>query len=87
MASGAISSWQIEGEKVEAVIDFIFSSSKITADSDCCHEIERCSLRGRKGMTNLDSIFKSRDTTLLTKVCVVNAMVFPVVMYRCGVGL
>ena len=84
MASGPITSWEIDGE---TVANFIFWGSKITADSDCCHEIERCSLRGRKGMTNLDSIFKSRDTTLLTKVCVVNAMVFPVVMYRCGVGL
>jgi len=67
MASGAISSWQIEGGKVEAVTDFIFLSSKITADSDCCHEIERRSLLGRKAMTNLESIFKSRDITLLTK--------------------
>ena len=77
MASGPITSWQIDGETVETVSDFI------TADGDCSHEIKRCLLLGRKVMTNLDSIFKSRDITLLTKVCLVKAMVFPVVMYGC----
>ena len=76
-------SWEIDGEKVETVSDFIFWGSKITADGDCSHEIKRHLLLGRKVMTNLDSIFKSRDITLLTKVCLVKAMVFPVVMYGC----
>ena len=83
MASGPITSWQIDGETVETVSDFIFWSSKITADGDCSHEIKRRLLLGRKVMTNLDSIFKSRDITLPTKVCLVKAMVFPVVMYGC----
>ena len=82
MASGSISPWQIEGKIVETVTDFIFGGSKIAADSDCSHEITRCLLFGRRVMTNLDSILKSKDITLLTKVCVVKAMVFPVVM--CG---
>ena len=81
MASGPITSWQINGETVETVADFIFLGSKITADGDCSHEIKRCLLLGKKVMTNLDSIFKSRDITLSTKVCLVKAMVFPVVMY------
>ena len=80
MASGPINSWEIDGETVS---DFIFGGSKITADGDCRHEIKRCLLLGRKVMTNLDSIFKSRDITLTTKVCLVKAMVFPVVMYGC----
>ena len=83
MASGPITSWQIDGETVETVTDFIFWGSKITADRDCSHEIKRCLLLGRKVMTNLDSIFKSRDIILPTKVHVVIAMVFPVVMYGC----
>ena len=83
MASGPITSWEIDEETVETVSDFILGGSKITADSDCSHEIKRCLLLGRKIMTNLDSIFKSRDITLLTKVCLVKAMVFPVVMYGC----
>ena len=83
MASGPISSWQIDGETVEIVADFILGGSKIIADGDCSHEIKRCLLPGRKVMTNLDSIFKSRDITLPTKVCPVKAMVFPVVMYGC----
>ena len=83
MASGPITSWEIDGETVETVPDFILWGSKITADGDCSHEIKRCLLLGRKVMTNLDSIFKSRDITLSTKVCLVTAMVFPVVMYRC----
>ena len=83
MASGPITSWQIDGETVETVSDFIFGGSKITADVDCSHEIKRCLLLGRKFMTNLDSIFKSRDVTLPTKVSLVKAMVFPVVMYGC----
>ena len=83
MASGPSTSWEIDGETVETVSDFIFLGSKITADVDCSHEIKRCLLLGRKVMTNLDSIFKSRDMTLLTKVCLVKAMVFPVVMYGC----
>ena len=83
MASGPITSWQIDGETMETVSDFIFWGSKITADGDCSHEIERCLLLGRKVMTNLDSILKSRDMTLPTKVCLVKAMVFPVVMYGC----
>ena len=81
MASGPIISWQIDGETVETVTDFIFLVSKITADGGCSHEIKRCLLLGRKAMTNLDSIFKSRDITLLSKVRLVKAMVFPVVMY------
>ena len=80
MASDPITSWQIEGEKVETVTDFIFLGSKITADGDCSHEIKRCLFLGRKAMTNLNSILKSRDITLLTKMCTVKAMVFPVVM-------
>ena len=80
MASGPITSWEIDGETVS---DFILGGSKITADGDCCHEIKRCLLLGRKVMTNLDSILKSRDVTLLTKVRLVKAMVFPVVMYGC----
>ena len=83
MASGPITSCQIDGEAVETVADFIFLGSKITADGDCSHEIKRRLLLGRKVMTNLDSIFKSRDITLPTKVCLVKAMVFPVVMYGC----
>ena len=83
MASGPITSWQIEGERGEAVTDFIFLGFKITADSDCSHEIQRHLLLGKKAMTNLDSILKSRDITLLTKVHVVKDMVFLVVMYRC----
>ena len=83
MASGPITSWEIDGETVETVSHFIFLSSKITADDDCSHEIKRCLLLGRKGMTNLDSIFKSRDITLPTKVRLVKAVVFPVVMYGC----
>ena len=83
MASGPITSWQIDGETVEAVRDFIFLGSKITADGDCSHVIKRRLLLGRKVMTNLDSIFKSRDIILSTKVCLVKAMVFPVVMYGC----
>ena len=83
MASGPITSWQIDGETVETVADLIFGCSKITADGDCSHEIKRCLLLGRKAMTNLDNILKSRDITLPTKVRLVKAMVFPVVMYRC----
>ena len=83
MASGPITSWQIDGEMVETVADFIFGGSKITADGDCSHEIKRRLLLGRKVMTNLDSILKSRDITLSTKVSLVKAMVFPVVMYGC----
>ena len=83
MASGAITSWQIEGEKVETVTDFIFLGSKITVDDDYSHEIKRHLLLGRKAMTNLDSILKSRDITLPTKGCLVKAMVFSVVMYGC----
>ena len=83
MASGPITSWQIDGETVETVSDFIFLGSKITADGDCSHESKRRLLLGRKVMTNLDSIFKSRDITLPTKVRLVKAMVFPVVMYGC----
>ena len=83
MASGPITSWEIDGETVEAVSDFIFGGSKITADGACSHEIKRCLLLGRKVMTNLDSIVKSRDITLPTKVHIVKAMVFPVVMYGC----
>ena len=83
MASGPIASWEIDGETVETVSHFIFWDSKITADGDCSHEIKRCLLLGRKVMTNLDSIFKSRDITLPTKVRLLKAMVFPVVMYGC----
>ena len=83
MASCLLTSWQIDGETMEIVIDFIFLDSKITADSDCSHESKRCLLLGRKVMTNLDSILKIRDITLLTKVHLVEAVVFPVVMYRC----
>ena len=83
MASGPITSWEIDGETVETVSDFIFLGSKITADGDCSHEIKRCLLLGRKAMTNLDRILKSRDISLPTKVCLVKAMVFPVVMYGC----
>ena len=82
MASGPITSWQTEGKKVEAVTDFIFLGSKVTADGDCSHEIERHLFLGRKAMTNLDSVLKSRDITLPTKVCIVKSMLFPVVMYR-----
>ena len=83
MASSPITSWQIDGETVETAADFIFWGSKITADGDCSHEIKRCLLLGRKVMTNLDSMLKNRDITLSTKVCLVKAMVFPVVMYGC----
>ena len=83
MASGPITSWEIDGETVETVADFIFGGSKITADGDCSHEIKRHLLLGRKVMTNLDSILKSRDIALPAKVCLVKAMVFPVVMYKC----
>ena len=83
MASGPITSWEIDGETVATVSDFILGGSKITADGDCSHEIKRCLLLGRKVMTNLDRIFKSRDITLPTKMCLVKAMVFPVVMYGC----
>ena len=83
MASGPITSWQIDGEAVETVSDFILGGSKITADGNCSHEIKRRLLLGRKAMTSLDSIFKSRDITLPTKVCQVKAMIFPVVMYGC----
>ena len=84
MASSPFTSWQIDGETVEMVTDFIFRGSKITADGDCSHEIKRRLLFRRKAMTNLDSILKSRDTTLPKKVCLVKAMAFPVVMYECG---
>ena len=83
MASGPITSWEIDGETVETVSDFILGGSKITADGDCSHENKRCLLLERKVMTNLDSILKSRDFTLPTKVCIDKAMVFPVVMYGC----
>ena len=83
MASGPITSWQIDGETVETVADFIFLGSRISEDSDCSHEIKRCLLLGRKVMTNLDSVLKSRDITLSNKVCLVKSMVFPVVMYGC----
>ena len=86
MASGPIASWQIDGETVETVLDFIFLGSKITADGDCSHEIKRRSLLGSKVMTNLDSIFKSRDITLPTEVHLVKATVFPVVIYGCEIG-
>ena len=84
MASGPITSWQIDGEIMEAVSDFIFLGSKITADGDCNHKIKINLLLGRKVMTNLDSVLKSRDITLPTKIYIVKAMVFPVVMYECG---
>ena len=87
MASGPITSWQIDGETMETMADFIFLGSKITADGDYSHEIKRCLLLGRKVMTNPDSILKSRDITLLTKVCLVKAMVFPGVMYGVRVVL
>ena len=83
MASGPITSWETDGETVETMSDFVFLGSQITADVDCSHEIKRCLLLGRKVMTNLDSIYKSRDITLPTKVRLVKAMVFPVVMYGC----
>ena len=83
MASGPITSWEIDGETVETVTKFISGGSKITVDGDCSNEIKRCLLLGRKVMTNLDSTLKSRDVTLPTKVCLVKAMVFPVVMYGC----
>ena len=83
MASGPITSWQIDGEAIETARDFIFLGSKITMDGDCSHEIKRCLLHGRKAMTNIDSVLKSRDITLLTRVNLVKAMVFPVVMYGC----
>ena len=86
MASGPITSWQIDGETMETVTDCIFLGSKINADGDCNHEIKRHLLLGRKAMTNLDSILKSRDVTLLTKVCIVRAVVFPMVMYGCESG-
>ena len=85
MASGPITSRQIDGEIVETMVDFIFLGSKISVDGDCSNEIKRCLLLGRKVMTNLDSIFRSRDFTLPTKVCLVNAMLFPVVMYGCDI--
>ena len=84
MASGLITSWQIDGETMETVTDFIFLGSRITADGDCSHEIKRHLLLGRKVMANLHSILKNRDNTLLAKVCLVKAVVFPVVVYRCG---
>ena len=84
MASGPITSWQIDGEKMERVTDFIFLGSKITADGDCSHRIKICLLLRRKVMTNLESILKSRDITLPNKVCLIKAMVFPVVMYGCA---
>ena len=88
MASGPITSWEIDGETVETVSDFICGGgSKITADGDCSHEIKRCLLLGRKVMTNLDSILKNRDITLWTKVCLIKAMVFPVIIYGCKSGL
>ena len=83
MASGPMTSWQIEGEKEEAVTDFLFLGSKITADGDCSHKIKRCLLLGRKAMTNLDSILKSRDITLPTKVHIVKAVVSPIILYGC----
>ena len=87
MASGTITSWQVDGETMETVTDFILGGSTITADGDCSHEIKRCLLLGRKPMTNLDKILKSRDITLPTKVRLVKAMVLPVVMYGCEMGL
>ena len=87
MASGPITSWEIDGETVETVSDFIFGGSKITADGDCSHEIKRRLLLGTNVMTNLDSIFKNRDLTLTTKFCLFKAMVFPVVMYGCEIWM
>ena len=87
MASGPITSWKIDGETVETVANFIFLGSQITADGDCIHEIKRHLLLGRKAMTNLGSILKSKDITLPTEVCLVKAMAFPVVMYGCASGL
>ena len=84
--NNTITSWEIDGETVETVSDFIFGGSKFTADDDCSHEVKRCLLLGRKVITNLDSILKSRDITLLTKVCLVKAMVFPVVIYGVRIG-
>ena len=84
MASGPITSWEIDGDTMEIVTDFIFLGSKITVDGDCSHEIKRCLLLGRKTMTNIDSLLKSRDITLPTKICLVKAVVCPVVMYECG---
>ena len=86
MASGPITSWQIDGEKMETVADFIFLGSKITADGDCSYAIKRCLLLGKKAMPNLDSVLKNSDITLPTKIHIVQAMVFPVIMYRCGSG-
>ena len=83
MASGPITSWQIDEEKLKTVTDFIFLGSKITADCDCSHKVKKCLLLGRKAMTNLDSVLKSRDITLLTKVHTVKTMIFPVVVYEC----
>ena len=83
MAASPITSWQIDGETIKRVTDFIFLDSKNTADGDCSHEIKRRLLLGRKAMTNLDGVLKSRDITLLTKICIVKAMVFPVIMYGC----
>ena len=83
MVYGPITSWQIEGETMETVADFILGGSKVTEDGDCSHEIGRCLLLGGKAIINLDSILKSRDITLLTKVCLIKAMVFPVIMYEC----
>ena len=85
MVSGPITLWQTEEEKVETVTDFVFLGSKITADGDCSHKIKRCLLLGRRAMTNLDSVLKSRDITLLTKVHIVKTMVFPVVIYGCRI--
>ena len=85
IASGPITSWQIDGETMETVRDFIFGGSTITADGDCSHEIKKCLLLGRKAMPNLNSIFKSRDITLPAKVCIVTAMVFPIMMYGCEI--
>ena len=85
MASGPITSWQIDGETVETVTDFILGGTKMTSDGDCSHEIKRCLLLGRKFMTNLDSILKSKDISLPTKVCLVKAMVFPIIMYGCEI--
>ena len=87
MASGSVTSWQIDGEKVETVTDFLFLGSKITADGDCSYKIKRCLLFGRKAMTNIDSVLKSRNITLLTKIHLVKAMVFPVVIYGCELDL
>ena len=86
MALGPITSWQIEGEKVEAVIDFIFLASKIIVDDDCSHEIKRCTLLGKKALTNLYNILKNKDITLPTKVCIVKAIVFTIVMYSVRFG-